>query len=486
MVVCCALAVLTADFGEVVGAIRPELHSSGFGAQICSFSSGMVADIRSMGFTAARTHDWALVNPNQRICDLHHIFPLAHLDASDPENYFFAPTDCILERTRSVLGLNIMFRFGTSIEHSGKDVHFNARIPKDFDKVAEVFAATVRHYNRGWANGHEWGIRDWEIWNEPDGNNNSWCIDGGDEPWVASSDEERKKFDSRSRLFAEMFVKCLKRVKSEFGDSVHVGGPALTEWLAIGGHNSVGFLKVTLDRCKTEGVAPDFVSWHHYTDDPEIIAKSISDARSLLDGYGFTRCQLVIDEWHYFGYGQYDWGDLGSQDPDRRKLVWEGPASHNGIDSAVFTLAVLSRFQMSQLDKAYYYGCGVRGNWGYKDYNGRKYKIFYALQMFGDLMSDYTSVCRGSEDNPLGAAVVTVFAVKADDGRKALLVSDYRALSDTIVQVKVRGVSSGAKVMAEIIDFVHDRVPAEVLFKDGLLTLKKSCPGSAAFLVKFR
>ena len=43
------------------------------------------------------------------------------------------------------------------------------------------FAATVRHYNRGWANGHEWGIRYWEIWNEPDGLDDMWCLPEGDE-----------------------------------------------------------------------------------------------------------------------------------------------------------------------------------------------------------------------------------------------------------------------------------------------------------------
>lgn len=481
-----ALTALSVDFGEEVGKVRPELHSSGFGPQICGCPAERIADIKSMGFKAARTHDWALANPNQRVCDLHHMFPLLHADASDPKNYCFGPTDYLFKRTREELGHEIFFRFGTSIEHSGK-THFNAVIPEDFDKVAEVLAATIRHYNRGWANGYEWGIRDWEIWNEPDGINNMWCLPDGDEGWVVKTDEDKAKFKIRSEKYAELFVKCLKRVKAEFGDSVRVGGPALTEWLAIGGHDAVGFLRVTLDRCKAEGVAPDFVSWHHYTDDPDLIRDSIADARKLLDGYGFTACRLVINEWHYFGYGQYDWAELGSSDPERRKLAWEGPASHNGIDSAAFTLAVLSRFQTSALDQAFYYGCGLRGTWSYKGYDERKYKVFYALQMFGELMTGYTTICRGDEarEDKQAHSLVTAFAVKAEDGRKALLVSDYRTQAYKKLEVKVAGVSPDAKVTAEFLDFSHDRTPADFTFDDGVLTLKRPYTESSVFLVKF-
>ena len=62
-----------ADFGRETGRIRPELHSSGFGPQICSCPQSAVDDLRSMGFKAARTHDWALVNKAERVCDYFHM-----------------------------------------------------------------------------------------------------------------------------------------------------------------------------------------------------------------------------------------------------------------------------------------------------------------------------------------------------------------------------------------------------------------------------
>ena len=156
-------AALTVNFGEATGALRPELHSSGFGPQICSCPKESIDIIKSMGFKSARTHDWALINPNERVCDYFHIFPLMHLDAKDPKNYVFGPTDYLLKRTREETGNDIFYRLGTSIEHSGPKVHFNSLIPEDFEKVAESFAGTIRHYNRGWANGHKWNIQYWEL-----------------------------------------------------------------------------------------------------------------------------------------------------------------------------------------------------------------------------------------------------------------------------------------------------------------------------------
>ena len=184
-------AAVAVNFNAETGRIRPELHSSGFGPQICSCPQENIDAIRAMGFKASRTHDWALINPNERVCDYFHLFPLMHLDAKDPKNYVFGPTDYLLKRTREEVGHDIFYRLGTSIEHSGAKVHFNSLIPEDFDKVAEIFAGTVRHYNCGWADGHRWNIRYWEIWNEPDGFNNMWCLPDGD-GGVGDTEEARK------------------------------------------------------------------------------------------------------------------------------------------------------------------------------------------------------------------------------------------------------------------------------------------------------
>ena len=467
-------AVVSVNFNSEIGKLRPELHSSGFGPLVCSCPKERVDEIGTMGFKAARTHDWALINPGERVCDYYHIFPLMHLDAKDPKNYVFGPTDYLLRRTREEAGLDVFFRLGTSIEHSGPNIHFNTLIPEDFDKVAEIFAATVRHYNRGWANGFEWGIKYWEIWNEPDGVNNMWCLPDGDagvgETDAAREADYKARDAKRRELFVKFFVTVLKRLKTEFPD-IKVGGPALCTL-------NEEYVRALLDACRKAGVAPDFISWHHYTRNPGRIMGAIDLARKLCDEYGFRNCELVINEWHFFG--EYSWGELRTNDPAIHRRVWSGPGAHNGIDSSCFNLTMLSLFQTSKLDQAYYYGCRHIGSWGYMDEDRNKYKVYYGLKMFGDFLKRFQVICASKSDNG-----VTVLAAKSADGRrKGFLVTDYRSGATEIV-VNVEGVGPGCDPAVWVHDFTRDFEPMPVRLFDGRLVLKKADDHSVAFAVWF-
>lgn len=471
-------AGMSADFTREIGPIRRELHSSGFGPQICSCPQQYIDDIKSMGFFSSRTHDWALINPNQRVCDYFHLFPLMHLDAKDRKNYVFAPTDYLLKRTREEIGHDVFFRLGTSIEHSGK-VHFNALIPEDFDKVAEIFAGTVRHYNRGWAGGYEWGIKYWEIWNEPDGLDTMWCMPGGDEGCDPKTQDELLIRNRRRALFTKFFVICLKRLKSEFPD-IFVGGPAMCDGM------NEPYFRAIFEACKTAGVKPDFISWHHYAEDPQVLARAIERGRMLCDEYGFTKCELVINEWHYFSFSDYDWNMLRSPDSEVVRKIWGGPRSHNGIDSSCFNLACLSMFQTSKLDQGFYYGCQNIGDWGYMDESRRKYKVFYGLRLFGDFVRKYSRLCAATGDDPEKDPVITVLPAKSADGRScAVLVSDYRVRTREMV-LDIKGVPENAKVEAWVHDQTHDFAPADFRFEKGRLVLRKVDEESAAFMVEFK
>ena len=469
-------AAVTVNFSSEIGKIRPELHSSGFGPQICSCPPENIDAIKSMGFKASRTHDWALINPNERVCDYFHIFPLMNLDAKDPANYVFGPTDYLLKRTREEVGHDIFYRLGTSIEHSGPKIHFNSLIPEDFDKVAETFAGTIRHYNHGWANGHKWNIKYWEIWNEPDGFNNMWCLPDGD--GGVGDTEDARKADRKARdlkrraLFVKFFVTCLKRLKSEFPE-VKVGGPAMC-WMFA------DYFRDMLKACKEAGVAPDFISWHHYCNSVKQIMDAIDTGRKLCDEMGFPKCELIINEWHYFDYAKYGWADLRSPIPEKREKAWSGPASHNGIDSSCFTLTMLSKFQTSKLDQAYYYGCRNTGAWGYMDDNRQKYKVYYGLKMFGDFVKSYPVMCESKGDKG-----VTVIAGKSADGkRKGVLVTDYRAKAQEIA-VDLKGVQASGEVQVLVHDNYNDLVRRDcIIGADGKLVLRKSDTGSAAFFIE--
>ena len=451
-----------ADFTKAIGKIRPALHSSGWTPR--SYPRSIQNDdgaIKALNMTYARTHDWALVNSGQRVIDYQYIFPLIDKDPKDPSNYYFAPTDHLIQLSRDI-GLKIFYRLGTSIEHTGL-VHFNAERPKDYDKVAEIFAGIVRHYNKGWANGKKWNIEYWELWNEPDGITNMWCETG--KGW--SEEHARHMRDE----FVKFFVTCLKRLKSEF-PKIKVGGPALC------GMNREYF-RAIFQGCKEAGIAPDFMSWHYYGADPNVMIKSAEDARALCDEFGFKKCELILNEWHYI----LTWdGVHGSNStPAMVKRALDGPTGHNNIDSAAFTLTSLAKFQFSKLDQAYFYGCAHQGNWGYMDQYKMFNKNWYACKLFGEIVKDFPQICASSS----AAQTITTLAVKSADGKKSgLLVVDYRG-TNQVLSIEVKGMAKAKYVSAIVLDDTRDNFPCEVGWRDGVLTLVKPDKNSAAFFVTF-
>jgi len=308
-----------------------------------------------------------------------------------------------------------------------------------------------------------------------------WCPEGivqGDD-W---KHESAKRVACREK-FVKFYVTVLKRLKSEFGDSIKVGGPALC------GYKEEWF-KPILEACKKEGVAPDFISWHGYARDPMLFCWEAWGARKLLDSYGFTKCETIINEWHYFG-DTYSWEDMQRCSvPAVKARIWEGPDSHNGIRSTAFTVATLANLQRSCLDQAYYYGCAHVGSWGFKDALQKKYKVFYGLKLFGDILKKYDTWRDGGSTYAL-----TTLAVTSKEGKKGLLVVDYGGLnttkegiSDLWFSVKVDGIAPDAKAKVSVIDYQHDEAemdPRRVKFENGTLSIRKNDFFSAVFFVTF-
>ena len=143
---------IIADFSVSTGKVRKELYGSGLHIFTAHRHIHDNTDVfKTLRFPIVRNHDWALNNPNQRMIDVHHIFPLMHLDPADEKNYVFGPSDEVIRLVYEA-GSKVFYRLGTSIEHT-EGVHFNANPPEDFEKYAEVCAAIIRHYTKGWNNG---------------------------------------------------------------------------------------------------------------------------------------------------------------------------------------------------------------------------------------------------------------------------------------------------------------------------------------------
>lgn len=464
-------ADVAVDFSAATGRIRPELHSSGCAPRLYPRAIRHDdADIKAMGCHATRTHDWALWNNGQRIVDTHFVFPLMHLDPKDPRNYFFKATDEALRLSKDV-GLKILYRMGSSIEHTD-GVHFNVLDPEDHEKYAEVLAGIMRHYLKGWADGFEWAdaFQGWEIWNEPDGTTNCYVMpDCRETDWL-------KRMDLHKPRFCHLFATVLKRLKSEFPDQ-QIGGPALCS-------AREDYFRTLLQACKDAGVAPDFVSWHGYGDVPESFLGPIPKMRALLDEFGFKKTRMLLNEWHYLRNG--DWNGIhgGNSSPVAVRRQHEGPTGHSNIDSAAFNVFMLAKFQETALDEAYWYGSAPTGNWGWLNDDGTLNKCWYSMKLFGD----FVKAARTKVETAVNPGKPTVAAVAglSGDGRTASLVlSDFRGRSDKLV-VEVLGLDGVESVSAVVLDHTHDLVPIPVDYRDGRICLPRSDENSAAYLVTFK
>ena len=146
---------------------------------------------------------------------------------------------------------------------------------------------------------------------------------------------------------------------------------------------------------------------------------------------------------------------------------------------ACFTLATLANLERSKFSQAFWYGCSHRGSWGFKDALHKKYKVFYALKMFGDIVKGYSTICASKS-----AGSVTLFPVKDAAGRKALLVIDYGGSSRRI-SVNVAGIPDGVETSCILLDDKHDLEPHKATFARGRLELVKPDFHAAAFFVTF-
>ena len=197
------------------------------------------------------------------------LFPNPDADPADPDSYNFGPTDKLIASIKGI-GAEVIFRLGRS-EGS------NVEVPKDFDRYAEVARHIVLHYNQGWANGFHYGIRYWEVWNEPDLGRLFW---GGTAP-----------------EYFTLYEKIARAVKKADRRAL-VGGPAISR----PNDTNNPWLDDFLAYVRAKKLPLDFYSWHWYaTDsaDPQDFTRIAHNIRSRLDQHGLRKTLSMLNEWNY-------------------------------------------------------------------------------------------------------------------------------------------------------------------------------------------
>ena len=277
------------DFGNVLGKIKP-LHGFNNAARKTGYGE-VLPDFLKLAPSIVRLHDTEGTYGGSHYVDVPNIFPDFSADADDPSNYDFTLTDCYIKPLVEN-GIEIMYRLGVTIEHEPKK--YNIYAPSDPYKWADICEHIVRHYNDGWADGYNWNIKYWEIWNEPDG------IDPNVEPngppnWIGTAEEYYRLYSVTANHIKKHHPHVLV---GGYSSCYILGANVNGKWTPGPYGYFTDFLKYI---SAPETKAPlDFFSWHGYLSRQylEKIEIESSFVDKILNEYGFCDTLRFDTEWN--------------------------------------------------------------------------------------------------------------------------------------------------------------------------------------------
>ncbi|MDD6485298.1 MAG: hypothetical protein PUF72_12180 [Clostridiales bacterium] len=347
------------NFQKETGLVKP-VHGvccAPYGVNMGDNQSHIKNRFKEANIPYCRLHDCCGGWGKAHFVDVPNIFPDFDADENDPESYDFHYTDEYIGAIQDA-GAEAYYRLGVTIEWGSKK--YAANPPKDFGKWARICEHIILHYNHGWADGFEYGIKYWEIWNEPEnpGNRFGGCM------WTGTKEE-----------FFELYKITSKYLSKKFDD------------IKIGGYGSCGFYAVTrenmpqthkdfvtyftdfLEMVKENNCPLDFYSWHIYTDDEQEVLSHAKYVRETLDKYGFTKTEAHLNEWNF--------GAEGKSFADKHNMT-----------GASFDAAVLCLLQNTNyVDMANYYCFSLEAQYnGFMDQNDYSMSLaWYPFVAFGNL-----------------------------------------------------------------------------------------------------
>lgn len=237
--------------------------------------------------------------------DIPNIFRNFDADVNNPLSYDFTFTDILIKDLKDY-NVEPVYRLGVTIENAANIKAYHIYPPKDYEKWAKICEHIIRHYNEGWANGFNFGIKYWEIWNEPDSPYNP---DEISMTWQGTADE-----------FYRLYEVASKHIKKCFGNDVCVGGYAAIGFTDhekydpdLSGNISekdimendwafrINFFHKFLQYVKENNCPLDFYSWHCYATPDKIIDRA-KYLRAVLDKYGFYDVPDMLNEWNTWRY----------------------------------------------------------------------------------------------------------------------------------------------------------------------------------------
>jgi len=342
------------------------------------------------GIPRSRLHDCCGSYGGCYFVDVPNIFRDFSADENDPENYDFYYTDEYIGGIISA-GANVVYRLGITIEWGSKK--YRAHMPEDPEKWARICEHIIRHYNEGWADGFEWGIEYWEIWNEPE-----------NPPMWSESKED----------FFTLYSIASRYLKSKF-PNIKIGGygscgfyAGYMEGLGDFHKSFLPYFDDFLAMVKREGCPLDFYTWHIYTDDLYGIEFSAGYVREKLDKAGFTSTESHLNEWNY--------GAEGKSFADKDTMV-----------GASFVAAAFARMQQLPIDLAQYYVATQPSV-----YNGLTYMRTGEFTPVAHVFNAFSKIYKAENSLKIESNLSEPYALAAEsDGKTYVLISSYKKASQS-------------------------------------------------------
>ena len=416
---------------KTVGVMKP-MHGIGQ-PPMTGVSNFMFHYLKEAGIPYSRLHDVGGWMGGGLYVDIPNLFPNFDADENDEASYDFAFTDKIIEGLVNV-GCEPYFRLGVTIENMHMLKVHRIFPPKDFAKWARICEHVIRHYREGWANGYEFDITYWEIWNEPDD-----CY----------KNETAAMWKGTPEQYFALYSVTARHLKACFGDSIKIGGYGhcgVYEYKKDVNLNGIegeetyiydftinfthGFLKYQ----KETGAPIDFFSWHVYDnchestkEDFRIIAEHADYCRRLLDKYGYTNTEHHLNEWN----------------------LWTKMRQRDAVNGSSRTLAFMLMMQNTSTDVMCFYDGGI----GFSPYRallnpdtGAPYRNYYAFSSFNTLYQLKNQIALECDDG-------LVFAGAAKQGRRCAVVISNAQNEDV-------------RVTLDVIDFPTDNVRVHRIDED--------------------
>ena len=291
------MATIRIDTSKQVKKIKP-LHGGGQPPIGGKDMTEYFHYLTEAGIPYSRLHDVGGAFGGNRFVDIPNVFRQFDADENDPANYDFTFTDHLLKALIEA-GVEPYYRLGITIENQAYIKPYRTYPPKDYAKWARICEHVIRHYTEGWANGYQYPITYWEIWNEPEVQNEMmWC--GTFEEYYALYDVTAKHLKA-----------CFPHLK--------IGGYASCGFYAIAPKVKVDpatnlpgtippseheeklmrFFYGFFDYIKTHGSPIDFFSWHSYADVSRV---AVMDEwlHSELEKLGYGGLETHLNEWDPF------------------------------------------------------------------------------------------------------------------------------------------------------------------------------------------